>query len=531
MDNNLGSETKTNYISTNSILNKLEELKTTPVHLVENLEEIDNDIVSSLSSQNVSNEPKTPIMQANKKTSYVEPQKKDWEFSTSSDDDSVIEDNTQKISVTNNFNSDIEDELRKNIFSQDIDRKKLDDGFFTPFYYHKYDGTQLFFYNRSHKIINQTAAIMYTGSIELKNNCGGTVLYTSSNNKEKDMYVLNPSNAKKLIRLRKFEWLMVQKICELNKYKIFTKWAPVYCTTKKEILEAIEKEEKDIVIPNTEIEGYRECSLKTPLIPLHEIILHLYQEYFNMTLVQIAVKLETYYNPDFFDIKKVMKFLFENFRSSFESLCITEIVPLHELHESNFNITFGHFYERKDFTKEITISKALHNVYVKPYSNLFASETYGNIPWIVGNLRQTRDDNVSCSHQKCVFYNGPLGFFNSKIAFEDKKEPEHFLYIIVFKALEYDSKIYPQGAMMGLVAGDDGSQDIIFRGEIFESMSVREQLILTSLFQVFIVGDLKSYQKFTKSYATLPLTLEQQRVRNDFIRIFQDELFNTEKSG
>jgi hypothetical protein len=133
------------------------------------------------------------------------------------------------------------------------------------------------------------------------------------------------------------------------------------------------------------------------------------------------------------------------------------------------------------------------------------------------------------SHQNCVFYNGPLGFFNRKISFVDGKDGEHFTCIVVFKSLEYNSKKYPQGAMIGIITGPGGAEDMVFRGEIFESMSVREQLILVTLFQVFVTGGLRLSQRYVDLYATLPLTKEQQTVRPDYIKLFQEELFNIEQ--
>jgi hypothetical protein len=378
----------------------------------------------------------------------------------------------------------------------------------------RYDGECVLVYNSEGRMEQSLPACLYKGAPEVVKKAGGRHV---QNLNENEAIVINPKVLTQLTSFIDYGWYVKDRILKENGYRIHTGWKPIFLTDKCSI--PSERSADDVyVVPSIKRMAYGTLAV----IPLLETIIHIHQRYNGMTLCQIACTINNGFEPAFNNMKTLMAYLFEAHRAEFIELCLLENIPLHKLYQSTFNLTFGHNIARTLPMNNIKVMKQLEGVYLVPLSRFFHQKTYGDIPWLIWNHRE-KDEIIKKA--KAIIY--PLAFFDNKALVAEMKEAVFFQYACILPEIIIDGLSYPAGSIMGVMAHTDGSFDTVLRGELFEGVTLREQIILILMYGSFLRRTLTPTEDCSDVLRNMAFQDDQITVRKPFIKAIQAALFRT----
>ena len=398
----------------------------------------------------------------------------------------------------------------------------------TTFHDVRYDGEVIMLFDDAGRLMKNYQAILYRGTPEIVKKSGG--LHQKRIN-DVESLVINPSNLSDLVTAKDYGWYVKDCIMKEIGASIFTDWKIVFVAG-----EFPQKTLSDeyYVVSSIKLPMFLANKNSVHLVPLLETLIHIDQKWSGMTLCQIACSIAGRFEVQFNDQLKLMSYLFNRYRDTLVSLCRVENTPLNKLYQSEFNITFQHNHTKLPTISNIRVVKRLENVVMLPLSRLICERTYGNIPWLIASGRD-RDD----IERKAKFISHPFGFFENAIHYNEMKESVLFKNVCILPQMFIKEPIqnedgsensithtYSVGAIIGIVVFEDGSRDTVLRGELFDNITTKEQLILTFMFNAFVGGHLTESTNCASILRNLKLYEDQINVRRWFIEAIQQILFS-----
>lgn len=403
------------------------------------------------------------------------------------------------------------------------------------FAYTKYNGDEIFFYNLNGDVIYQEPVHMrtakmndfdscieqYNNTIEERNKLNNgsekkfdfgsiDVFSDHANGTYGFLYFIQESDfhqeIMKSFTIRKpvYEWILIKSVSLKRNMTIDTDWKISFDDVDNSYLmcESIES------YPN-----FEKHSLKRPIIPLLDTILHIHKEFYCCTLEQIAIMINRGYSENFANKKFLMNFVFDSFKDELIQICKDETVPIHKIHMCNFYYTFKHSKEipEKSFYPAISQGRRFIDVCVKPRSYVDGQmKSYGDIPYLKSHQKE---DGVS-------FCFGPLMIRErSKCTntYTHANDDEHYYCLDIFPGVEFEGVKYPP-FYMGFKYIEDDTRDFICRGKIFDDLSVREQLILRDNYNGKILfNNFKIYREPGNFYSNFRLNDKENTVRKNLM--------------
>jgi len=425
----------------------------------------------------------------------------------------------------------------------------------------RYDGESVMLFDGIGQLIGSHRALLFRGAPEIVKRAGGSHVVRLN---DSESLVVNPDDVSQLGAVSGYQWYVKNCMMKEINCTMFTSWKPIFIIDPPGITRSIGTQRQDqpsspenvtLSTKGSMEEYYIVPSIKSPiyamkrntvtLVPLLETLVHVNQAWSHMTLCQIACSITGYFKAEFNDMFALMRFLFEHTRDVFAKLCRTENTPLHKLHQSDFNLTFGHNQSKSPNVGMIRVMKRLENVVMVPLSSVVNKKTYGDIPWLI-----TDPHEKDLIMRKAKFISHPFGFFENSVQYTELEGSILFRNVCILPEVIIDENlpprsssndhnsgdtlsspstvryIYPAGAMLGIVVYDDGTKDTIFRGQLFDNISTKEQMILTFLFNAYVEGQLNQIMDCSHILRTLPLYEEQLRMRKPFIEAIQRVLFS-----
>lgn len=421
---------------------------------------------------------------------------------------------------------EVEDEENKEEINQT--EPLIENKDFGIFWDSRYDGDFINFYDYKNSPIYKEPAVVYVGP-------SSTVGLLNTNNikiykdlETRNFAIVNPDDEwkKELKRERIYNHFLLDVISDKLKIKINTEWDPIFIENIDEC-QNYERNAKTIFIcPTRDVSNFDEFHSKFLLVPLLETIIHLHQEFYNFSLIQIAIKLNDGYDPEKFGTKiKIMDYVFNFFRDEIKKICSIEKTSIHRIFISDFNIFFKH--SKTGLTKKQEVSIAIHmsSVVLRPISLEYSDYSYGNIPYLIRPGQKNQSTHGKNEHILCE--NGPISF--SKVTGNNRNKPcaEYFTKITVFPKKVFEGKMYPS-FIMGICESGKSilSRNIVLRGKIFDDITVRENLIINEMYISFSAGVLTRSTDFTKCFSNLILTKEQLAIRSNFIHFIHGLLLD-----
>ena len=384
----------------------------------------------------------------------------------------------------------------------------------------RYEGEFVLVYDHEGKIVQSLTASLYKGTPLVVKQSGGCHMQTIS---EIEAIIINPKNLSQLTSIMDYGWFVKDRILKDNNLQIHTAWKPIFLPNINDIASIPTRRSSDeiYIVPAIRSSAYAENRTRLPMVPLLETLVSIDQMYSGMTLQQIGAWIQGGFDPSFSNSMLLMTFLFEHYREELTELCKRENTPLHKLHQSLFNLTYGHNIPRSVSITDIRVKKQLEDVYMIPLSRLFREKTYGDVPWLIWD----RHEKNAIEKRKDSFILYPLGFFKKSGQIADMKEAIYFQHVIILPEIIADERRYPAGGIMGMVQYKDGSEDTLLRGELFEDTTLREQIILSLMFVSFIKRTLTPSADCTNVWRNFSFHSDQIAVRKPFIRAIQASLF------
>lgn len=402
----------------------------------------------------------------------------------------------------------------------------------------RYDGENMSFYDYSGKCILSHRARLFRGLPNVVNESGGKHILEVS---DTESIVINPNPTSRLAIAEGKNWYVKNRVMKDLDFVIFTEWIPMYVTdemyrevvvtnaipTKERVAACLPAATTNVyyIVPSIKSPMYMNHYEEISIVPLLETLIHTEPSWSGLTLSQIACTIEGCFRPEFSDEAILMEILFGHSRDLCANLCRTESVPLHKLYQCDFNVTFEHSLQKIIYEYRITVVKCLKNVVMVPLSRLLHEKAYGNIPWLIKDMSERKS-----IEEKACFITQDLGFFNEG-QFTGITGSVVFTNVCILPEIlveEDDNhlrRLYPAGSMIGVAVYGDKSCDIMMRGELFEEITTREQIILTLMFNAFIDKQLSSTIDCTKFARNIKLDKDQSRVRKSFINAIQNQLF------
>jgi len=404
----------------------------------------------------------------------------------------------------------------------------------------RYDGEFVTLIDGMGQTMSTHTALLFRGVPEVVKKAGGSHVTKLS---DSESLVINPREVVQLGEVNAFYWYVKDCIMKDVGCRMFAEWKPIYVPDVPMVWQAgveggyrlppKQAPEQYYVVQSIKSPIYAAKRGTTVMVPLLETLVHVNKVWSHMTLCQIACSITGIFRPDFNDKLRLMEFLFEHARPLFADLCRTENVPLHKLHQCDFNVTFEHNQPRSSYVGMIRVMKKLDNVVMIPLSLVVSKRSYGDIPWLIADPHVKED-----IMKKAKFISSPFGFFENLVQYTELEGSVLFRNLCILpevvveeEALDESGskvsrKVYPPGSMLGIVVYDDGTKDTVFRGELFENISTKEQMILTFLFNAYVEGQLDQVIDCSRILRTLPLYEEQLIVRKPFIDAVQKMLFS-----
>jgi hypothetical protein len=373
----------------------------------------------------------------------------------------------------------------------------------------RHDGENILIYDWQGNITSTIRARLYRGLPEIVKKSEGEHIYLLPGSDQ--AIVINPKNLNSLSPVTDVGWYVKDKILKSNNYRIHTKWEPFFLPADSWELPTATTN-SIYVVPSMKSLVYTSNEQTSHLVPLLETIIHIEPFYFGMSLCQIACALNERFQSDFNNNLYLMNYLFNFFKSKFEELCIVENIPLYKLHECSFNVTFLHNLSPRIPSSNIRAIKLLEKVYLISLSRLFSEKTYGNVPWLVWDEHEKKDLEKKA---KAIVH--PLAFFDSKTLLSEYKESIFFHHACIFPEITVDQTTYPAGAIIGIIEYPNRSQDTIFRGELFDGITLREQMTLILMYAAFVKRALNTSDECTDVLRNMAFEPHQMTVRKSFI--------------
>ena len=394
----------------------------------------------------------------------------------------------------------------------------------------RYDGNVVRFFDRNQKEFEQVSLTVHSVSpdvseiieglnkLRIKN---GMVLVYDSSYKGQDV-----SNS--------YTWYVITSALLKGKIRMNTSWTPCFIWVdsngQEHITNAITENTNLIVVPNTDTANkIRRAGkyLGYLILPLIETITNIFPIHTGLTLTRLACRLRGAYDETWMnDLGRVMCNLFDTFVDRFNEISTKEGCPFSELHSCLFRNTFrasiserpdNSMYQETSFYYNGT--KGDLAMIVK--SSLVSNDDYGDIAWSL----LSNEDRANMARTKGVKkWNGVFSFVPA-VQTSDKKEGTIvYRRLVIFPRMEiapmvpgHGPTICPYGSMIGLTekAGLD------FRGELFDDMSPREEIIISFLFDKFI-NNSKSLREINviEIYRMVPIP---GKCRPDFIEKIRQE--------
>ncbi len=391
----------------------------------------------------------------------------------------------------------------------------------------KYDGEYLIFYDYEGSEMFKVLSSIYVGSIDKINSLG-----LKNNNlrllicENKHFAIVNPSDQwkKDLKREKLYDWHLLNCITDDLDLKINTVWNPIYVEKLEECdqYESCDQHKLDkntiFICESSDVDNFQDYYFNFILVPLIDTLQHLFQKYYNCTLLQIAMIAYGKFNTKFHDKKYLMNYLFDLHKDEIMDVCSKEKISIHRIYTSNFNIYFNHTGSGFAFKNEILNITTLVNVIARPLSLECNQKTYGNIPWLIKDKRNNK-----------LIENGPIGYQPIQNIIADI-EGENYLKITIFPKREYNGKRFNSYYIGLMKTRQADSIDFVIRGEIFEGISVLEELILREMYSLFHKELLTMQMDFTKTLRYIPFQEDQLKLRKDFIRMIQSDLVDNSNS-
>lgn len=398
------------------------------------------------------------------------------------------------------------------------------------FYDVGYDGDVVCFYDIDRSVIGKFEAIIHKGS---RNDAMRSGFFQKEIEKG-TFIVINSSSFDRLIKTTTdFGWYAISKIAIREGFEPFVNFEPSRESNSNCI--AITQDEdfkgkKLCIVETAKSDLYRKNWGKYFVFPLLETIVALNQEYAQMTLIQIAISINGCHTPEFLNKKFLIDYVFSHFLDRFKKFSLIEYTPMMKLYYSNFHLFFEHTTILKNPFPGVLSIKKMEDVVMIVISDLVghpSQENCGNIPY---NLKEGSIAADIINGYKCINY--PFIFFQNSSRFSVVKKKTIFFHVIIFPRVNLDSistvgeredrgfsssvsKEIPEGSMIGFTT--DG--EFVYKGELFEGITHREELIISSMYDAYIKGDLRNLNqdKCTTLFKEFKFESSQIKVRPDFI--------------
>jgi hypothetical protein len=376
------------------------------------------------------------------------------------------------------------------------------------FYDVKFDGESLIFFDRTNKVAGSIPANIYKGLPEIVKRSGSKHTRHYS---ESESIVVNPTTTTRLTSTTLFGWYAKHSIMTEYGLTINTNWDVHYVS---EPTDMVEDRQVIYVVASTKSPLY-----KQGMVPLLDTLIHIRQHYWGLTLKQIATYIKGEFDHKFLQQEYLLRYLFEIYREEMRVLCRVENTPITKLYQCDFNVTFDHDFEKENPMSTVRCIKHLKEVILIAVSSIFHDKTYGNIPWTMSaadrKLALQRDAKFLCM---------PLVYLKDSGEAEDIPDGIYYQDISIFPEVTLLGRDYTAGSSIGIVKYNDGTQDVVMRGELFDDTSVREQMIIMLMYDRYIQGDLAPSTRFDKGYRNIELSEQERKVRKELIEYIQDTL-------
>jgi len=333
----------------------------------------------------------------------------------------------------------------------------------------------------------------------------------------KDEYlIVNPTCRDQMKPCSDYLWI-VKELLLGKKWKIDTDW-------KLEFVETIPDEpDKNVtyVIPKL---GCMSPPNGIHVLPMLETIHHTHQEFYPMTLIQIATCLERQFIGLFKSKVEVCKYLYAKFKDEFDSICQVERIPIEKIHKCEFKATYKYIKSPELQINTPKKARTMENVTMLAASYLESSTSYGNYPWSTSS--------------KAIFETGvdlapvlfsPFIFFKDNSRYNNRPTAARYDMITVFPSVVFRKKYYNSGSYIGVVGMGNDVSDIVIRGDLFEDLSVKEYYIIIEIYRAFKRNMLGKNTAVTSIYKEVPLSDEDNTIREDFITLIMQSLLGTTK--
>lgn len=391
------------------------------------------------------------------------------------------------------------------------------------FYDYKFDGKSVSFYNLEGEVISETRATMrsidyekrerLTDNREITEICidsvqrkVGVLHYEGQTPGQQKFIVANTIENPFL-----FVFYTIKAIAKYKNLEPEINWNPIFLIGDEEpgdrhgvfICESLEKYPLCFDIKN-----------KKYIVPLLDTITHIHKEYFCCTLEQIAIRIHGCYDEKFFNKKELMSYLFNHFKEEFKKICIDECIPIQKIHTCVFNFTFSHCFETMDVSEEInsagvtSISDPSISFYLRPISVTKTDKrSYANV------LRKVQPDK-----EVRYFDFGPLTVTKTNIInYNDLSNSlEAYYSLDFFNDVKIGGVSY-KPFYIGLKYDKDSKVDFVFRGEIFNDFTLKEQLVLREIYITKFIEGLEIPTDSYNYYREMRIPSHENTVRDQLI--------------
>lgn len=311
---------------------------------------------------------------------------------------------------------------------------------------------------------------------------------------------------------RQCGWFAMKSALEEKSIKLNTNWNMIPVLDLNNLSQ---RQPDDVFLVSSEkLENFEEIHQTSIVVPLLETLICIRQKFHGMSLKQISSDVFGYFKAEYYDEKKLMIDLFNQFRSELIEICQNEAVPIQHLYQCEFNNTFR-YLSHECSPGEITESvKRLVNVYMVPQSLLVGDgkKDYGNIPWKIASHKDTKE---VASRSKISYPCEPFLYFET----DTFKEKGQFLSdVIIFPQMTIEGQTYPANSSMAFrVIPGTKSSELIFRGDLFKTITAMEWIIINELYKALRRGDFNESDDTAIIYRNLPLPSNELKVRKSFI--------------
>jgi hypothetical protein len=384
----------------------------------------------------------------------------------------------------------------------------------------RYNGETVVFYDLLDGRLNafmEVDALAYRGTDKVVSQCGSNRKHQLRRDKD-DYLVFNPPRLDGLIQTKNYGWFAIKCALEQHNLEINTKWDPI---PLRELVDKSLKSDsvrKIFLVQSTKVPGYNENRSKAVIVPLLDLIIHICPEHHGLSLRRIGARKNGADRFEFENVEYLMLYLFEQFREEFIGLCKIEFCPIHLLHTCDFNATYKYDGQKRAVQRTIYSRKFLKKVNAVPVSALISEKIYGNIPWLI-------TDTTVPSVIKVLSYNLPFCFYEAGTNYDRLPKAIYFETVIIFSDMDIDGVHYTEGSFIGIepIVGTRRAE-FHFRGELFSTMSLKEELMLEKMLEAFHYNQLKYDTDLLTFYRMHSMNEQQSRVRPAFIRRIQEEI-------